>query len=167
MEFNKSVSNPMLVGAMELLKAEDSPEHRNLFLSEMVKAHFLAPAIITPAPEPGASGELRIAPGSQVQFPMLSTQDGKHFFMVYTDKMEYSKWKESGEKHTFSVTFQDLAGMLLGKDSQGKTSPAVGFVINPFGGNMVIPKEMVAGLLAARQAQNGQGGQNGQPPKAP
>ena len=163
MEFNKPVSNPMLVGTMELLKAEDSPEHRNMFLAEMVKAHFLAPAVITPIPEEGNAGELRLVPGSQVQFPMLSTRDGKCFFMAFTDKMEWNKWTESEGKHTFAVTFDDLAGMLLKKDSQGKVSPALGFVINPFGANMIIHREMVAGLIAARQAQNGQGGPNGQP----
>lgn len=167
MEFNKPVSNPMLVGAMELIKAEDSPEHRNMFIGEMVKAHFLAPAVIMPAPEEGPAGELRLVPGSQIQFPMLSTQDGKYFFMAFTDRMEWNKWKESEGKHTFSVTFDDLAGMLLKKDSQGKVSPALGFVINPFGANMIIPREMVAGLIAARQAQNGQGGPNGQPSGQP
>ena len=96
MEFNKPVSNPMLVGAMELLKAEDSPEHRNLFLTEMVKAQFLAPAVITPMPEQGNTGELRLVPGSQVQFPMLSTQDGRHFFMVFTDKMEFNNDVDNG-----------------------------------------------------------------------
>ena len=30
MEFNKPVSNPMMVGSIELLKAEDTPEHSRL-----------------------------------------------------------------------------------------------------------------------------------------
>ena len=30
MEFNKPVSNPMMVGSIELLKAEDTPEHRQI-----------------------------------------------------------------------------------------------------------------------------------------
>ena len=34
MEFNKPVSNPMMVGSIELLKAEDTPEHRQMFLDE-------------------------------------------------------------------------------------------------------------------------------------
>ena len=34
MEFNKPVSNPMMVGSIELLKAEDTPEHRQMFLEE-------------------------------------------------------------------------------------------------------------------------------------
>ena len=35
MEFNKPVSNPMMVGSIELLKAEDTPEHRQMFLDEL------------------------------------------------------------------------------------------------------------------------------------
>ena len=41
MEFNKPVSNPMMVGSIELLKAEDTPEHRQMFLEELQKAKFL------------------------------------------------------------------------------------------------------------------------------
>ena len=35
MEFNKSVSNPMLMGAIERMKVEDTPEHRNRFIGEL------------------------------------------------------------------------------------------------------------------------------------
>jgi hypothetical protein len=41
MEFNKPVSNPMMVGSIELLKAEDTPEHRQMFMEELQKAKFL------------------------------------------------------------------------------------------------------------------------------
>ena len=56
MEFNKPVSNPMLVGALELMKAEDTPAHRNMFMGELTKASFLTPAIIDPAPTEDANG---------------------------------------------------------------------------------------------------------------
>ena len=52
MEFNKPVSNPMMVGTIELLKAEDTPEHRQMFLEELQKAKFLAPVVIDPVPQP-------------------------------------------------------------------------------------------------------------------
>ena len=72
MEFNKSVSNPMLMGAIELMRAEDTPDHRNMFVGELAKATFLSPAIIEPAPVENAEGKLAIAPGSKVQLPMLT-----------------------------------------------------------------------------------------------
>ena len=155
MEFNKPVSNPMLVGAIQLMKAEDTPEHKNMFANEMMKAKFLAPAIINPAPEPNEAGELRIAPGSQIQFPMLSTPNGHKFFMAFTDQSELKKWKDEENQLTFALTFDDYAGMLLSKDQQGNTSPAIGMVINPFGANIVVPKEMAANLMRAKLAQRG------------
>ena len=51
MEFNKPVSNPMMVGSIELLKAEDTPEHRQMFIEELQKAKFLAPVVIDPVPQ--------------------------------------------------------------------------------------------------------------------
>ena len=72
MEFNKPVSNPMMVGSIELLKAEDTPEHRQLFLDELQKAKFLSPVVIDPVPQPDEKGQVKIARDSKVQFPMLS-----------------------------------------------------------------------------------------------
>ena len=60
MEFNKPVSNPMMVGSIELLKAEDTPEHRQMFLEELQKAKFLAPVVIDPVPQPDEKGQVRI-----------------------------------------------------------------------------------------------------------
>lgn len=164
MEFNKPVSNPMLIGAIELMKAEASPEHRKMVSDEIVKAHFLSPAIVTPEPEPNAEGELRLAPGTQVQFPMLSANDGKQFFVAFTDTMEMSKWKSVEGQPTFSLTFDDYAGMLLKRDAQGNQGPAAGFVVNPFGANIIVPKEMVAQYLAERAAR-ANGGKPGTPRK--
>lgn len=153
MEFNKPVSNPMLVGAIELMKAEDTPDHRNMFLNEMMKASFLAPAVIEPTPERDETGKAKLAPGSRVQFPMLTTQDGKRFFMAFTDRMELRKWKDEEDQQTFALKFEDYAAMLLRRDPKGNASPALGFVINPYGGNIVISREMAASLMAARLAQ--------------
>lgn len=154
MEFNKSVSNPMLMGCIQLMKAEDTPEHRSMFVDELVKASFQAPAIIEPAPVQGDNGELVIASGSRVQFPMLMTKDGKKFFMGFTDPAEYRKWAEQDKNlPCFVLKFDDYANMLFRKDAQGNDSSALGIIINPVGDNVVIPREMVAGIIAARTGQ--------------
>ena len=148
MEFNKSVSNPMLVGAIELMKAEDTPEHRNLFLSELMKADLMAPAIIEPEPVKDADGKPAIAPNSTVQLPMLSSQDGKKFFMRFTDDTEYRKWQEKNrELPFFAVRMQDFAVMLSRKDSQGMECPALGLVINPYGANVMLPREVIGSIV--------------------
>lgn len=154
MEFNKSVSNPMLVGCIQLMKAEDTPEHRNMFVTELLKASLQAPAVIEPAPAEDAAGKLTVAPGSRVQFPMLSAPDGKKFFMGFTDPAEYRKWAEkSGDLPSFALKLDDYANMLLRKDARGNDCPAMGIVINPLGDNIIVPREMVAGIIAARMAQ--------------
>lgn len=150
MEFNKPVSNPMMVGSIELLKAEDTPEHRQMFLDELQKAKFLAPVVIDPVPQPDEKGQVKIAKDAKIQFPMLSTEDGRKFFMAFTDWTELKKWRDEENQQTFAMNFDDYAGMLLRKDAQGNISPALGFVINPFGGNIVVTREMVASMIAAR-----------------
>lgn len=154
MEFNKTVSNPMLVGAIELMKAEDTPAHRNMFVGELAKASFLSPAIIEPAPVEDAEGKLTVAPNSKVQFPMLTSPDGVKFFMAFTDEAEYQKWQEKNQKFPFfSLTFDDYAAMILRRDQKGNICPALGMVVNPFGANIVVPREMLAGMMSAKAAQ--------------
>lgn len=151
MELNKSVSNPMLVGCIELMKDEDSPEHRNMFVGELVKASLITPVIVEPEPVQDANGKLMIAPGSKIQFPMLIAPDGKKFFMGFTDTKEYRKWAEKNKDlPTLVLNFNDYAGMLFSRDGEGNIGPALGYIINPFGAHVVVPREMVAGVMAAR-----------------
>lgn len=154
MEFNKPVSNPLLMGSIELMKAEDTPAHRNMFMSELAKASFLSPAMIEPAPTEGPEGKLVMAPGSKVQFPMLTTPDGAKFFMAFTDAAEYDKWQEKNQKFpTFALKVEDYAAMILRRDPKGGICPALGMVVNPFGANIILPREMLAGMMSAKAAQ--------------
>lgn len=148
MEFNKPVSNPMLVGAIEVMKADPTQEHKNMFLNEMMNSKFLAPAIITPDPEPDEEGNLTLTKESKIQFPMLTAPDGKNYFMAFTDKFELKQWKDDENTRTFALTINDYIGMILRQDSL-----AAGFVMNPYGANIVVQKEMLASLLTARMAQ--------------
>ena len=151
MEFNKSVSNPMLVGSMELLKAEETKEHIDMFLAELQKARLIAPAVFTPAPEKDAEGNLKPLPGSKVQFPMLATSDGQKYFMGFTDDAEYQLWVEKNQLcPTFALLFDDYIGMLLQKDAEGNPNQAQGIVINPYGLNLVVHKDMLAQVMGAR-----------------
>lgn len=153
MEINKPISNPMLVGAMELMNADDTPEHRNIFFGEVIKATFLAPVVIDPPPAADEQGMFKILPGSRIQFPMLQAPDGSQFFMAYTDWEELRKWKNEDNQQTFGLKLTDYADMLFGKDEKGNTNPAAGFVINPFGANMAMTKELIASMLAPKPPQ--------------
>ena len=149
MEFQKIVSNPMLVGAIELMKADPSPEHNSLLIKEMMNAKFMAPAMVDPAPVEDGNGVFKPVPGCKVQFPMLTAADGKRFLMAFTDKLEYQKWKESENQSFVALSVAEYAGMILRKDSQ-----AAGFVINPFGANIVIPAPMLMQIMTANMGGN-------------
>jgi hypothetical protein len=145
----------MLVGCIELMKEEDTPDHRNMFVAELTKAQFMAPALMEPAPEEGADGTLKVAQGTKIQFPMLQAPDGRKFHMAFTDRKEYEKWQEKAGKQLphFALKFDDYAAMLFRKEVQGTPAAAQGFVINPMGANVIVPKEMAAGIMAARVAK--------------
>lgn len=141
----------MLVGAMELLKEDNSTSHRDFFLQELLKAHLLTPATVTPKPEQGEDGIVRMLPDSQIQVPMLSTREGVRYFMAFTDMQELKKWvKSMGEdQHLFVFDFHDYARMVNRADSQCN-----GFAVNPGGANILVTRRMIdtiQGAMAARK----------------
>lgn len=140
MEQPRAINNPMLVGAMELLKSDNSTKHRDFFLQELLKAHLLTPATVTPKPERDADGMMRMLPDSQIQVPMLSTREGVRYFMAFTDIQEMKKWiKSLGEdQQLFVFGFHDYAGMVKRTDSQ-----CDGFAINPGGANIRVTRRMI------------------------
>ena len=155
MEFNKPVSNPMLLGCIELMRDEDSQEHREMFAAEFMKSSFLAPAVVDPAPIVNEEGEEVIAPGSKIQFPMLGTQDGKRLFVAFNDKNEYDDWCEkNGKLPCFTLRMEDYGQMLLRKDPMGNLAPAIGLVINPLSTNLLVSREMLANLMARKMMSN-------------
>lgn len=153
MYFNKPVSNAMLMGTIELMREEPTQERRDMFVEELIKAEFLAPVIITPPPVSDKNGKPMILKDSKVQFPELSTKDGKKFLMAFTDKKELEKWRPEEEKYSFTLNLDDYVSMLLRKDEEGNPGDALGFVINPFGCNVIISKELLAQIIVARLAK--------------
>lgn len=155
MNHGKPISNPMLCGTIELMKAENTPEHRKMFMDEMIRATYISPVVITPQPQPDANGMIKLTPENKIQFPMITTKEDKKFFVAFTDGEELKKWKTEGEQQTLALKFDDYAGMLFRKDKEGNSSPALGFVINPFSSNILITKEMVAQIMATRMIKSG------------
>lgn len=151
MEFNKPISNPMLIGSIQVMKDDPSEEHKSMFIDEMMKAKFLSPVIITPKPEKDENGKLKLSQTNKFQFPMLTAQDGKHYFMAFTDRMELKKTHNKEEDNNVCIlTIEDYMGMILQKDCD-----AAGYVINPFGENIIVPREMLVALAINQMKVNG------------
>ncbi len=174
MELNKNVSNPLLVGSMQLMKAEDTPEHRQLYLQQLTEAELIAPARINPEPTQEEADHGRLPKEAQIQFPMIKGGDGKQFFVAYTDKQSMETAQKAGgsapedfQKYTVTLKIDDLIRLLLARDSKGNVSPCAGFVLNPFGENIIFPKELAADMLSHKMAAMAAAGKNGAPGKAP
>lgn len=153
MQYNRMVSNPLLVGAIELMKAEETPEHRKLVSDEIVKGTFICPATLTPVPEKGPDGKYSPAKDTLISFSMINANDGKKLYMAFTDEAEYHKWSGYKDKQFFAATFDDYVAILFQKNEKGDPIESDGFVINPFSTKIIVPKEMVAQYMIAKVAQ--------------
>ena len=137
----------MLVGAMQLLKQDNSQEHKDLFYNELIKATFVCPVTIVPEPEIGPDGLAKLTPESQVNIPMLSRTDGRRYFMAYTDTKEMKKWSGDERQQVFALSYDDYANMVMLADNAVE-----GFVINPFTENLIITKKMVDTIRVLKSA---------------
>lgn len=135
------ITNPMLTGAMELMKSSDTIEHREMFVGEMLHAKFLSPVVIDPLPEADENGISKIGKDARIQLPMLTAPDGKHFFMAFTDLDELQKWNKESGQQIFGFEFADYVGML-----RNAKETCNGFVINPYSHNVVLPSEFVEAI---------------------
>lgn len=66
--------------------------------------------------------------------------------MAYTDLTELQRWKKEENQQIFGFDFKDYVGMIMAEDSV-----SAGVIINPFGHNLLIPKEMIANMIANGQ----------------
>lgn len=138
----KPITNPMLVGALELLKAENTPEHRTMVMEEVLHAKFLTPVMIIPEPVQDENGIAKIEPDSKVIPLYLSSPEGKNYVAAYTDMQELQKMNKETVKHIFGYNFGDYVRLVMAENS-----PVEGVIINPFGHKLVIPKEVIATMI--------------------
>ena len=142
MEFNKSVSNPLLIGAIELVRAENTPEHMKLLTDQMLQAKYMTPAVVTLIPSEGKENANAEETGKHVNMPLLAAPGGKQYFMAFTDMEELKRWQSQTPHQVFAMKFSDYVNMLLKPDCEVN-----GVVINPFDHNLVITKDMILGML--------------------
>ena len=155
MEFNVEVQNPILVGAMQLFKAEDTPEHRKLFMNELAKARLMSPVFIDPEPTVSPEGKYVVEKGAKVVFPQINTKDGKKFFVLYTDKncmdkaidVEGNPTPEMFRKNFAALQLDEIGAMMLVPMPDGGVNPVEGVVLNPFDENIIVGKETAIGLF--------------------
>lgn len=143
-DVNKPLENPKLKALFSQKKAAKSEEEFDSVMNELcgeivMNAHFLSVIKFSKEPESKGSNQVVVTKGTQIAFPMLSTQDNRKFYPAFIDWTELGKWSamKDTKPKTLILSFDDYAAMVL--DSNGGD----GFVINPFSDNLILDRKII------------------------
>jgi hypothetical protein len=133
-DVNKPLENPRLKRLFEQWRQQRTDHLLNQVFEEIVtRAHFLSVIMLSEEPKPSDDGTATFKQNAIMQFPMLTTQDGKSFYPAFTDWGELKKWQSiTSPPKTLILSFDNYAAMVLQKEG------AEGVVINPFGDNFLM-----------------------------
>lgn len=130
------ITNPMLIGAMELVKKSKTPENMKVFMDELLHAKLISPVVIMPPSTDDENEKARLT------VPMIPAPDGKKFLMAFTDVNELKKLKTETPMNILPFSFQDYAVMVAKADDK-----CDGIVINPQSSGLIVNKAMVAAIM--------------------
>ena len=143
------LTNPALKQAMAAMKADNTPQTRNVMINVMMRSTFLVPVQVGFAgvpPKMDKNGKVAVPPNTKISFALLGTTDKKQYFMAFTDWDELHKWRKNPTQQTMMLHFDDYASLVE------KNPQVSGFVINPFGENLRFERETIASLKQQKDA---------------
>lgn len=151
-ELNNELNNSAtLAGAVEKVKEARKSvlERQQMFDKEMFKAVYMTPVKINPEPEVDEDGNVIVAPGSQLSIQILPLKNAntKGVMMAFTDAKEFKKWDKAEEMHTVSMTMKEFISNVM------RDPNLAGVAINPFGDNIIIPRDRMEMMLKAAMMQ--------------
>ena len=133
------ISNPNLLSAIRLMRADRSKEP--LFFKALHQAKLLCPVQVDTSNMPkNADCSTVLNSDSPISLVSISDSSGALYLMAFTDRNELSKWNQGSYQQTIVYSFDDYKAML----TSGHT-PYQGVVLNPFGDNIVLGKEIFKG----------------------
>lgn len=140
MDINKPITNPRLLNAIEEMRKDNTKEQ--FFVNELFKANFLCPAKVElKNSEKGGKGQITLGEGSTIALTSIDDQQGKHYLMAFTDWEEIGKWSREENIQTIILICEEYQQILNKEDS-----PYAGFVINPYGANIMLNKDLLNGI---------------------
>lgn len=139
----KFISNPMLIGAMELVKKNKSPENLKVFMDELLHARLISPIVITPPPTIDENGKAKLTEENKISIPMIPGPDDKKYFMAFTDMEELKKLKAKGSINVLPFGIKDYAVMMA-----NAADKCDGIAINPTSNGPIVNKAMVAAIMS-------------------
>lgn len=162
MDINKPITNPKLLNAIEEMRKDNNKEQ--IFVNELFKAKFLCPARVElKNSAKGNKGQITVGEGSTISLTSIDNPQGKHFLMAFTDWEELGKWRQEANIQTVILTCGDYQQIL-----QNDNSPYAGFVVNPYGANIMLTKEIIESIHSnEKEMQAGESVMIGEPKDYP
>lgn len=146
-DVNTTVTNPDLVLAIKEMQQNNTKEMQDQMINAVMKAHFISPVNISPVPGPSDEvGKVVLKEKTTISFNIIENSANQQFFLAFTDWDELGKWCKNENQQTLIMPFDDYVAMIL--NEKGNSD---GFVINPFGGNVVFSKAMIRALQAEKE----------------
>lgn len=138
---NTPVTNPKLLEAINRLQEEGiNAATEQAFFDELGEAQFLAPVII----ESVSKSDENNKSDSEIGFFTLTTEDSREtFYPAFTDWEELYKWNPDTKRQIVITTLDNYLDMVLNEEKPDNSN---GFVINPFGCNFAITKNILKAL---------------------
>ena len=140
---SEEVKNPKLVQAMLDLKKHDNPYTRGVLAAALMDSRLLSPiqrqTVLTE----------KEGPSARIKFEDIQNTEGEKFYLAFTDMDEYAKWNEDGKHNqALIMTMEDFGNILIRHINDLR-----GFVINAYGENVSITKDLLLSLLKQREAK--------------
>jgi len=145
-DVSKPVTNPSLVAAIQKAREDSTAEAWAGMVREAAKARFITPVDISPVPE-GEGGKRLLKGKTSFSLHVLEDPEShQKYYMAFTDWEELEKWRSKPGQRVLILTFEDYARMVLdGKLNMG------GFIVNPYGGNVVFHRAMIEAVRREKQ----------------
>ncbi|MCP1125732.1 hypothetical protein CN326_04075 [Bacillus sp. AFS018417] len=137
MDINQPLTNPDLIRSLEKLKQEYNQTNEYQFFKDILEAKFLAPVIINPSPNT-KGGKAILNENTTLTLINITDVNGIDYLPAFTDWEELRKWNQDDDIQTLIFTFKDYEKIILEDNRDLK-----GFVLNPFGQNIIFGKEQI------------------------
>lgn len=147
---SEDIRNPKLVQAMQDLKKHDNPYTRGVLAAALMDARLLSPI------QRQTIMAEKDGPTTRIKFEDIQNTEGEKFYLAFTDFDEYAKWNDD-DRHNQALimTMEDFGNILIRQINDLR-----GFVVNPYGENVSITKELLLSLLKQREAKQNKNREN-------
>lgn len=142
-DVSKPVTNPELVKALSHMRQVKTRESGDAVIELIKTAKFLVPIVLNKQPKRNEDGTVTFHDQTMIRFPLLQNAKKQSYFMAFTDWNELYKWSSGQDQTTAVFELKDYLDLLEGPNNEG----AAGMVVNPYGGNLTLTRDMLRVLL--------------------